>query len=101
MVLLEFCKRRHFRRQFLWKKFESTDSETMGKWEEPLLPLLPGGRRRRRCTVDTDLHCLLRLGVVSSGGGGLQGAAASYHPAEAESVCFPSQIHSYDNTTGP
>ena len=31
-----------------------------------LSPLLPGGRRQQRCTVETDLHCLLRLGVVPS-----------------------------------
>ena len=69
-----------------------------------LSPLLPGGRRRRRCTADTDLHCQLGLGVVPSGGvggGGQQGADAPYYPAETESVCFPSLSHSYDNTIGP
>ena len=49
------------------------------------------------------LHCLLRLGVLPSGGGGggQQEADASYYLAEAESVCLPSLIHSYDNTIGP
>ena len=34
-------------------------------------------------------------------GGGPQGVDASYYPTEAQSVCFPPLIHSYDNTIGP
>ena len=45
----------------------------------------------------------VRCGAVGGGGigGGPQGVDASYYPAEAQSVCFPSLIHSYDNTIGP
>ena len=59
------------------------------------------GRVAAAALYCTDLHCLLWLGVVPSGrGGGEQGADASYYPAEAESVCFLSLIHSYGNAIG-
>ena len=51
---------------------------------------------RDRLTLSAPVRC----GAIG-GGGRQQGADASYYPAEAESVCFHSLIHSYDNTIGP
>ena len=55
------------------------------------------------CRYGLTLSATVRCGAVGDGGGGggPQGVDASYYPAEAENVCFPCLIHSYDYTIGP
>ena len=55
------------------------------------------------CRYGLTLSAPVRCGAVGGGGmgGGPQGVYASYYHAEAENVCFPYLIHSYDYTIGP
>ena len=63
-----------------------------------LSPLLPGGRRRRRCNVDTDLQCLLRLGVVPSGGGAAGGRCILVPGRDRDPVYMSQKIRIFYRT---
>ena len=52
------------------------------------------------CIYGLTLSAPVRCGAIG-GGGGQQEVDAPYYPAETESVCFPSLIHSCDNTIDP